>query len=448
MRAGSHLNAWFKGDREQETLWFSLGATLPGISMSAWPARVPAFTATAGLTRAPKTGQPESRLGLTHFGRRPISRRAGLIGWLSPTSKGLTMGIKQPMLGVAAAVLVMAIALGFISLFSFPMFAGWVSFFLICCIPMQVITVVIWGCKQPPFAAQRGQPLKGVLLLLVALVAGTAVAAIHEATVGGSVSPPPPMAAMCIITSVIVAFWMAIMWGGWPFTTLIKNPLGAGLALLAACYVVNIVQFRLLFNYGFMQGAPVYVPALDPHGLFNAWTVMVFEITALAVMFLFLNFDLWPLTTSAAIMKQPVLGLVWTAVALMLGAAAFYIGVNVAGMDVVAFMVKVPIPFIFGTIMVLNMMQASLFSKLAQPLKGVLNTIASTVIGLALAGVYSALAPTVTGTVQPGPPSYDFEIWLASALLGVTFPFLIYYAEFFQMWPLQKAQRAQAAAAD
>src|SRR5579864_1766012 len=101
------------------------------------------------------------------------------------------MGIKQPMLGVIAAVLVMAIGLGFISLFSFPMFAGWVSFFLICCIPMQVVTVVIWGCKQPQFA-QRRQPLKGILLLLVALVVGVVVAAVHHATVGGRVSPPPP----------------------------------------------------------------------------------------------------------------------------------------------------------------------------------------------------------------------------------------------------------------
>lgn len=357
------------------------------------------------------------------------------------------MGIKQPTLGISAAVLVMAIALGFISLFTFPMFAGWVSFFLICCIPMQVITVVIWGCKQPQFA-QRRQPLKGLLLLVVALVVGAGVAAIHGATVGGGVSPPPPMAAMCIISSVIVTFWLAIMWGGWPFTAVIKNPLGAGLALLVACYVVNIVQFRVLFNYGFMQGAPVYVPALDPHGLFNAWSAMVFEITALAVMFLILNFDLWPLTKFPAIMKQPVLGLVWTAVALVLGGIVFYIGVDMAGMDVVAFMVKVPIPFVFGTIIVLNMMQASLFSKLTQPLKGVLNTIASTAIGLGLAWMYSALAPMVTGTVQAGPPAYDFEIWLASALLGVTFPFLIYFAEFFQMWPLRKGQQTQAAAAD
>jgi hypothetical protein len=111
------------------------------------------------------------------------------------------------------------------------------------------------------------------------------------------------------------------------------------------------------------------------------------------------------------------------------------------GMDVVSFMVRVPIPFIFGTIIVLNMMHGSLFGRFAQPLKGVLNAIASAAIGVALALVYGALAPFVTGTVKRGPPSYDFEIWLASALLAVTFPFLIFYAEFFKMWPLQRTHK-------
>ena len=35
MRTGSYLNALFKGDQEREAVWFSLGATLPGISMGA-----------------------------------------------------------------------------------------------------------------------------------------------------------------------------------------------------------------------------------------------------------------------------------------------------------------------------------------------------------------------------------------------------------------------------
>jgi hypothetical protein len=151
-----------------------------------------------------------------------------------------------------------------------------------------------------------------------------------------------------------------------------------------------------------------------------------------------LHFDLWPLTKSASVMRQPVLGIVWTVIALILGGAAYYVGVNVLGTDVMAFLVRVPVPFIFGTIIVLNMLQNSLFAKLTQPVKGVANAIAAAVIGTVLAQIYGALATTVTGTVKPGPPTYDFEVWLASALLSVTFPFLIFYAEFFKMWPLKK----------
>ena len=68
------------------------------------------------------------------------------------------------------------------------------------------------------------------------------------------------------IVSVVVTFWMVVMWGGWPFN-LAKNPVTAGLATLVACYVVNFLLFRLFFNYGFMEGAvPPEVMALDPAG--------------------------------------------------------------------------------------------------------------------------------------------------------------------------------------
>jgi hypothetical protein len=347
--------------------------------------------------------------------------------------------MKQPVLGIAASLLVMAVSLGFISLFAAPVFMGWVAYLTICFIPIEVVTGVIWGCKQPAFAAARPQPAKGVMLILLCLVVGAIVAAMHFVTVAGSIGPPPPMAVMCIITSVIMTFWFAIMFGGWPFVQWIKNPVAAGLALLAACYIVNYLQFRLLFDYGFMQGAPVYVASLDPHGLFHAWHVLVFEMSALSVLFLMLHFDLWPFTKSAAVMKQPMLGIVWTALALAIGGLSYYLFVNVAGMDVVAFLVEVPIPFIFGTIIVLNMLQGSLFRKLEQPARGLVSTLAAVVIGVGLARLYGALASVVSGTVNPGPPSYDFEIWLASALLAVTFPFLIFFADFFEMWPLKRA---------
>jgi hypothetical protein len=142
------------------------------------------------------------------------------------------------------------------------------------------------------------------------------------------------------------------------------------------------------------------------------------------------------MTKFAGVMKQPVLGLVWTAIALAGAAIAMWIGVERQGIDPMSFLTGVSAPFIFGSIIVLNMLQNSLFAKMAQPLKGVMNTIAVAAIGLVLAHLYVSLSPTVTARLVSGPPGYDREIWLANALLSVTFPFLIYHAAFFGYWPI------------
>src|SRR5205085_538908 len=104
-----------------------------------------------------------------------------------------------------------------------------------------------------------------------------------------------------------------------------------------------------------------------------------------------------------------ILGIVWTSMALIIGAAIYCVGVNVLKMDVVRFLVTIPIPFIFGTIILLNMLQGSLFAKRKQPAKGLLSAVAAALIGTGLAGLYSALAAVVTGRLHSGPPTYDFE---------------------------------------
>jgi hypothetical protein len=352
----------------------------------------------------------------------------------------MTSRANKIFVGIVATAIVIAISLGFISLFSFPTFTGWVSYYLLCLIPTEIVASVTWGTQHPKLAGERKQPVKGLLLILLCLAAALIIAPVQFFAIGGRVSPPAPMLIMCTIVSVIITFWLAIMWGGWPFMKLIKSPLAAGLTMLVACYLLNYALFRIFFDYGFMKGAPVYVAALDPHGLFNAWNALVFYLSVIMVMFVSLNFDLWPFTKSAAVMRQPVLGIVWTLVAFALGGLAFYIGVGWLKMDAVAYMVRVPVPFIFGTIVVLNMLQGALFGDLKQPLKGVLNTLAAATIGSLLALGYGIVAPAVTGALKPGPPSYDFEIWLASALLGVTFPFLIFHAEFFKLWPLKRTE--------
>ena len=350
------------------------------------------------------------------------------------------LGLKQPALGIAAAVLVIAASLGFISLFDFPTFGSSVAYYMNSIIPMQIVIGVVWGTNQPGFAAKQRQPLKGLLLALLTVAAGVMVAPTYLAVAGGNLRPPGPVPSHIIIASVIVTFWASIMFGAWPFKALIKNQVTAGITMLVSCYVVNLILFRLFFDYGFMEGAPVYVASLDPHGMFHALNVLVFYVTFLSVMFLMLSFDLWPLTKSAAVMKQPMLGIVWTGVCLVIAGLLFWIGMSLLRMDVMVFLLTVPIPYIFGTIIVLNMFQNSLTAKLTQPAKGIANAVLVAAIGTALAQFYRALAPTVTGALASGPPTYDMEIWLASALLAVTFPFLIFFAEFFKFWPLGKSE--------
>src|SRR6185295_11678633 len=174
-----------------------------------------------------------------------------------------------------------------------------------------------------------------------------------------------------------------------------------------------------------------------PHGTFNGVTALVFYVTMLAGMFLLLHFDLWPMTMSPAVMKQPMLGVVWVLIAAAVGAVTMWVTLERLALDPMYVLTRITAPFIFGTIVVLNMLQNSLFARARQPLKGVANTIAAVVIGIALAQLYGALAPAITGMpLASGAPGYEYELWLVNALLSVTFPFLIFYAAYFTFWPL------------
>ena len=85
--------------------------------------------------------------------------------------------VKQPVVGVVSTAVVVALSLGFVSLFSFPTFTGWVAYFLLCVIPMQIVVAVTWGAN-PGFVASLGQPAKGLVLLIATLAVGVVVAAV------------------------------------------------------------------------------------------------------------------------------------------------------------------------------------------------------------------------------------------------------------------------------
>ena len=348
----------------------------------------------------------------------------------------------QPLLGIIASAIVIAVSLAYLALFDFPTFVGWVAFYMLALIPVQIVVVVLWGAN-PPFARRIQQPAKGLALLLFTAFVAAVITPIALQAVGEGVAPPGPIPSQFAVIVVPTTFFMAIAFGGWPFSAITKNATAAGLLVLLAAYVLTYVIFRAFFNYEFLRDAPVYLQTA-PSGMFNGVMALVFYVTVLGGMFLMLHFDLWPLTSSPALMKQPMLGLAWTGLALAIGSVVMLVATRTFTLDPMYVLTRITAPFIFGTIIVLNMLQNSVFAKLRQPVKGIANATAAAGIGSILAQVFGALAPTIVGMPLPsGAPGYQYELWLVNALLSVTFPFLIFYAAYFTFWPLASIPSAE-----
>ncbi len=350
---------------------------------------------------------------------------------------------KQPIAGILATLLIIALSLGFISLFSFEWFTGWVSYSLMCAIPISIMIGVIWGRNSPEFITRSAQPAKGLYLIGITLLGGVIAGCIMFYTIGGGLQPLAPMLVHFTITVIGTMFWLTIIMGGWPIVPRIKHPVIAGLAIVLLTYIISLALFYLFYNYAFLIGTPVYVASLDPNGLFNGWNVTVFYVSFISIMFVILHFDLWPLVKFPALMKQPVLGIAFTLLALCLTSLLYYLGVILFKINVVSFMVLLPIPFVFGSVIVLNMLQDSLFPNVRQPVKGLLKVSLALVTGIILANLFIAFSGLTTKELGSGPPTFEREIWLSSALLSITFPFLIFLADYFQFGGLLKKNNSQ-----
>jgi len=345
--------------------------------------------------------------------------------------------MKQPVLGLIGLIIVMAIAMGVISLFSADTFAGWVTYFIAVCVPVEVVIGMVWQLGYPPFVKDLAQPLKGIALLFITFAIAAVFTAIIFYGQAQGITPLTPMALQYAIFSVLVTFWFVVAWGMWPLSALTKNPLILGLGALVVTYGLGYILFNLLFDFGFMAGAPFYSTDIDPSGAFNALQILSFSVTTVAVIFMFIVMDFWPITAVPAFRKQPVMGIVTTIVVLAIAGLAWWLGVVVMGQDPVQFMVFCSIGFLFGSLLPIIMFEGTLFSNMKQPVKGLLSLVVAVVAGALLPKLYWALAPSLSGELVAGPPNYQYELWLASALLAMTFPLMVAYAQFFNFWPIR-----------
>lgn len=356
--------------------------------------------------------------------------------------------MKQPILGIVGLIIVMVVAMAIISLFTADQFAGWVTYFVAVCVPVEVVIGMVWQLSYPSFVKDMGQPMKGITLVILTFIIAAIFTAIIFYGQAQGITPLTPMAIQYAIFSVLVTFWFVVVWGMWPLSAITKNPLVLGLGVLIVTYGGGYLLFNLLFNFSFMAGAPFYSTAIDPSGAFNALEILSYSVTTVAVVFMFIVMDFWPITAVPAFRNQPVFGIVTTIAVLAIAGLAYWLGVIVLGEEPVKFMVFCSIGFLFGSLLPIIMFEGQLFASMKQPVKGLLGLVVAVVAGALLPKIYWAMAPTLSGDLVAGAPNYQYELWLASALLAMTFPLMVCYAQFFSYWPIRGKQAASPAGSE
>ena len=53
--------------------------------------------------------------------------------------------------------------------------------------------------------------------------------------------------------------------------------------------------------------------------------------------------------------------------------------------------------------------------------------------------LYSAAA-SMRFALTSGTPQYSLELWTASAMLAITFPLMVAFADYFAFWPIHKSR--------
>ncbi|NQY87356.1 MAG: hypothetical protein HRT51_06300 [Colwellia sp.] len=350
------------------------------------------------------------------------------------------MNLRQPILGITSTIICIIIALTICAQFSIQNFNSWVAFIVTAMIPSQIILALVWDSSYPKWLTKFKQPIKGLFLFILMVVMGLIAVFISLLFIGDSITPPTPMVIMFTILSVVITMWLVVVWQCWPLSMVTKHPAIIGLGTLALTYLITFAIFDTLFNFNFLSDASFYTTVADPSGLLNAWTVLSFFLTTVALIDALILLDFWPMTRLQKKVpifeKQPVFGMINTVFILLFSYCIWHIFVTYLNMDVVEYTVEVIVSFIFGEFIMLVMMQTAPFTQLKQPYKGGCLLVSCGLLALCMYWLYRSMSMYIVGPVASGSPTYDLELWIATAMLSITFPLLIIFGEFFEFKPL------------
>lgn len=357
---------------------------------------------------------------------------------MSTDSTEHSSGLQQPLIGLFSTVSIITVAMVIISLFSESDFSSWVSFLLMCCVPALIVCGLVWGGNYPAALATMSPAKKGLLLTLISTATGALIAVVILLLIADKAVPPGPQHNIFIISFIVAMFWVVAVLQCEPMASLFKHPLSLAAAILTLCFLLAYAVFHYVMSFEFLSQAPFYQAHMDGRGPFMAFDILTALVSSVAMIMAFIMLDFWPVSLMPGAQNrvgQIVWSVLWIA---SLAIGLRYIFVGILQMDQVVYMATVPIPFIFGAFIMLNLFEASLFADMPTPTKGFIYCLVSALLAAALYPLFQFLGPIVSGEMASGGPTYQLEFWCANAMLAVCFPLIVIYSDFFQHWPLKR----------
>ncbi|CAM4381498.1 hypothetical protein [Kerstersia similis] len=349
--------------------------------------------------------------------------------------------------GLCALALILVLALAAATAFSPAFLDSWVSLIMVSMVPTQMVVSLLWQGQWPARAASLPQPWRGLLHTAGTLISAVIIAYLALQITGAGATPPTPFTILYLILSVPVTLALIVLFQAWPFQQLFRSPGLQGLALLAGAYAMTWLLFTRFFNFSFAAQAPFYLSNLDPQGIWTAWLPLTASLAALSFMLVLVLLDFWPLDAAARrwprLTRQPWRGLTAGLCVAACTALLLCMGLSWAAMDVVVFMTRICVASIFGLFIVLVMLEGVPQLVLPQPWRGLCLTLAAGLLGQLMYALYRAIALWRFG-LSGGAAPYALDLWLAASMLAVTFPAMVFFAQYFQFWPLARPAAAPA----
>ena len=374
-----------------------------------------------------------------------VVSRSGPVDWT----------VVQPWRGLFGLFVTIGLAFLITSIFDIQTFNGVFTFFTIALVPMEAVMGLVWGGQYPP-TGDLHQAFRGLVFTLLLLMIGTIYGFVFLNFKAAGVVQP--FVAVALILSVIVIFFHILLWGTFPWHNM--QPPAKGFLTLVTAAVLGGWGLSSLLNFDFLSypagvkpstvaAVALYAPGgplssfshLAPHGPAPWESFLSFALVAMIPLWILVLLHMWPFTKSAALMKQPTMGIVGTLLCCLLGYALYFAGTGIMNIEPLKLMI-IAISYIFGMLMFLLIFQEWPGRGVKGPLGGVVNAVCGIPAGMLAYYGFLAFCNSHFGPKAMVYPNNMFA--MGGLMLGVIFPLWVLYTGFWDFWPLSPMPAAVA----